>query len=59
MFRTGPRDSFLKLLLAVLVDVTLIRAALVPSFMRFAGRANWWPPPPLRRFHDRYGFKGH
>lgn len=56
--------SFLKLFglglaLAVVVDATLIRAALVPAFMRLAGRANWWAPPPLRRFHDRFGFKGH
>jgi RND superfamily putative drug exporter len=26
---------------AILVDATLIRAVLVPAFMRLAGRANW------------------
>ncbi|HEY3240711.1 MAG TPA: MMPL family transporter, partial [Acidimicrobiia bacterium] len=43
------------LALAVLVDAFLIRATLVPAFMRLAGRANWWAPRPLRRFHLRWG----
>jgi RND superfamily putative drug exporter len=52
--------SFIKLLglgtgLAVLVDATLIRGALVPSFMRLMGTANWWAPGPLRRLHARFG----
>jgi len=52
--------SFIKLLglgtaLAILVDATLIRGALVPAFMRLAGDANWWAPGPLRRLHDRIG----
>lgn len=51
---------FLKMLgvgmtLAVLVDATLIRGVLVPAFMKLAGRANWWAPPALRRFHERFG----
>jgi RND superfamily putative drug exporter len=41
--------------LAVVMDATLIRAALVPAFMRLAGDANWWAPKPLRRLHDRIG----
>ncbi|WP_296391339.1 hypothetical protein, partial [Williamsia sp.] len=45
----------LGLMLAVLVDATLVRVLLVPAFMRLAGRANWWAPGPLRRFHDRFG----
>ena len=52
--------SFLKLFgigtaLAILVDATLIRALLVPAFMRLAGQANWWAPAPLRRLHARVG----
>jgi RND superfamily putative drug exporter len=43
------------MMLAVLMDATLIRATLVPAFMRLAGQANWWAPKPLRRFHDRFG----
>jgi RND superfamily putative drug exporter len=43
--------------LAVIMDATLIRAALVPAFMRLAGSANWWAPAPLRRLHDRIGLR--
>ena len=41
--------------IAVLVDAFLIRATLVPAFMRLAGRTNWWAPRWLRRWHLRYG----
>ena len=56
--------SFIKLFgiglsLAVLMDAFLIRGTLVPAFMRMAGRANWWAPGPLRRFHDRFGLDEH
>jgi RND superfamily putative drug exporter len=52
--------SFIKLFgiglgLAILMDATVVRAFLVPAFMRLAGDANWWAPAPLRRFHDRFG----
>jgi RND superfamily putative drug exporter len=54
--------SFIKMFgiglgLAVLVDATIVRAFLVPAFMRLAGEANWWAPAPLRRFHDRFGLR--
>ncbi|GAA1953828.1 MMPL family transporter [Amycolatopsis minnesotensis] len=49
MFGTG-------LTLAVLMDATLVRGVLVPAFMRLAGRANWWAPGPLARWHARYGW---
>ncbi len=54
--------SFIKMFgiglgLAVLMDATIVRAFLVPAFMRLAGDANWWAPAPLRRFHDRFGLK--
>jgi putative drug exporter of the RND superfamily len=39
--------------IAILVDATVIRAILVPSLMRLAGRANWWAPAPLRRLQRR------
>ncbi|MEH1014252.1 MMPL family transporter [Micromonospora sp. CPCC 206060] len=47
----------LGLALAVLLDATVVRGALVPAFMRLAGRANWWAPGPLRRFHARFGLR--
>jgi RND superfamily putative drug exporter len=54
------RVTFIKLFgvglaMAVLVDATLIRAILVPAFMRLAGDANWWAPAPLRRLYQRIG----
>jgi RND superfamily putative drug exporter len=54
--------TFLKLFgvgtaLAIVVDATLIRALLVPAFMRMAGGANWWAPRPLRLLHDRIGLR--
>ncbi|HEX9888236.1 MAG TPA: MMPL family transporter [Nitriliruptorales bacterium] len=62
-FATG-RVSFMKmfgigLALAVLADAFLIRATLVPAFMKLAGGANWWAPGPLRRLHDRLGVSEH
>jgi putative drug exporter of the RND superfamily len=52
--------SFIKLFgigltLAVLMDATVVRATLVPAFMRLAGDANWWAPKPLRRLYERIG----
>ncbi|MEV8408683.1 MMPL family transporter, partial [Streptomyces niveus] len=47
----------LGLAVAVLMDATLVRGALVPAFMRLAGRANWWAPAPLARFHKKFGLR--
>jgi RND superfamily putative drug exporter len=52
--------TFIKLigvamLIAVLVDATIVRALLVPATMRLLGNANWWAPAPLRRFYARHG----
>lgn len=52
--------SFIKmfglgLALAVIMDATLVRAFLVPAFMKLMGNANWWAPAPLRKIHDRFG----
>jgi RND superfamily putative drug exporter len=43
--------------LTVLLDASLIRALLVPSLMQLLGSANWWAPRPLRRLHERIGFR--
>jgi RND superfamily putative drug exporter len=45
----------LGLMIAVIVDAFLVRATLTPALMKLAGRANWWAPEPLRRFHLRWG----
>jgi putative drug exporter of the RND superfamily len=47
----------LGLALAVVMDATLVRGALMPAFMRLAGRTNWWAPGPLRRLHGRIGLR--
>ncbi|MDZ7883183.1 MAG: MMPL family transporter [Mycobacterium sp.] len=41
------------LTIALLVDATLIRMALLPAFMQLLGRWNWWAPGPLARLHER------
>jgi putative drug exporter of the RND superfamily len=45
----------LGLALAVLMDATLVRLLLVPSFMHVLGRWNWWAPGPLAWLHSRIG----
>jgi RND superfamily putative drug exporter len=52
--------TFIKLLgvgaaLAIVLDATVVRGILVPSFMKMLGARNWWAPGPLRRLHERYG----
>ena len=51
-FATGD-IVFMKLIgvgmvVAIVVDATLVRALLVPATMRLLGRWNWWLPGPLR-----------
>jgi RND superfamily putative drug exporter len=54
--------TFIKLtgvgmIVALLVDASVVRVLLVPATMRLLGRANWWVPGPLGRLYARYGFK--
>ncbi|KXP03460.1 MMPL family transporter [Tsukamurella pseudospumae] len=54
--------SFMKMfgvgmMIAVLLDATLIRMLLVPAFMRVAGTWNWWAAAPLKRLYDRVGLR--
>jgi len=48
----------LGLALAVAIDATLVRALIVPAVMRLLGRANWWAPRPLARWHRRFSLEG-
>jgi RND superfamily putative drug exporter len=43
------------LTITVLVDAFVIRIILVPAAMRLMGRANWWAPAPLARWHAKWG----
>jgi trehalose monomycolate/heme transporter len=45
------------MLVAVLVDATVVRALLVPATMRLLGTANWYAPGPLRRWWERHAIR--
>lgn len=45
------------MIVAIVVDATLVRALLVPATMRLLGRWNWWAPGPLGRVYRRYGIR--
>ena len=47
----------LGLVVAIVVDATLVRMLLVPATMTLLGRANWWAPRRLRRVHARIGLR--
>jgi trehalose monomycolate/heme transporter len=54
--------TFIKMLgvgmiVALILDATLVRMLLVPAVMRLVGDANWWAPRPLRRFYARHGIR--
>ena len=54
--------TFIKLMgigmiVALVLDATLVRVLLVPATMRLLGNANWWAPGPLRRLYARYGIR--
>src|SRR5216683_4787578 len=54
--------TFIKLMgvgmiIALVVDASIVRVLLVPATMRLLGRANWWAPRPLRRLYARYGIR--
>jgi RND superfamily putative drug exporter len=55
---------------AIIIDVTIVRALLVPSVMKLFDRWNWWlpgavarlvrvPPSPLRPAASSLGASGH
>ncbi|MEV0183229.1 MMPL family transporter [Streptomyces sp. NPDC050625] len=53
----GSKMLGLGIALSVLMDAMVVRSLLVPSIMCLTGRATWWAPAPLRRFHDRFGLR--
>jgi len=46
---TDVKQFGIGLAAGIIFDATVIRALLVPSIMRVAGRWNWWFPQPLAR----------
>ncbi len=54
--------TFIKLIgvamiIAILVDATVVRTLLVPATMRLLGSANWYAPRGLRGLYRRYGIR--
>jgi uncharacterized membrane protein YdfJ with MMPL/SSD domain len=54
--------TFIKLLgvgmiVALIVDASIVRVLLVPATMRLLGRANWYAPGPLRKLYGKYGIR--
>ena len=45
------------MIVAIVVDATLVRLLLVPATMRLLGRWNWWAPGPLGRLYGRYALR--
>jgi RND superfamily putative drug exporter len=45
------------MLVALIVDATIVRALLVPATMKLLGRWNWWAPAPLARLWERFGVR--
>ena len=45
------------MMIAIVVDATIVRVLLVPATMRLLGAANWWAPRPLARLYDRIGVR--
>jgi RND superfamily putative drug exporter len=60
LFSFASGLSFMKMFgigtaLAVVIDATIIRAVIVPAFLKMAGDLNWWAPAPLRWLHSKIG----
>jgi RND superfamily putative drug exporter len=45
------------MLVALLVDATVVRSILVPATMKLLGDWNWWAPRGMRRWWERYGVR--
>ena len=43
------------MIIALVLDATVVRMLLVPALIGLLGDAAWWAPAPLRRFQQRAG----
>jgi uncharacterized membrane protein YdfJ with MMPL/SSD domain len=46
------------MILALIIDATVVRMLLVPSLVKLMGEANWWAPAWMRKLHEKVGI-GH
>lgn len=49
------KETGVALVLAILIDATLVRMLLVPATMSVLGEWNWWAPRWMKRLHARFG----
>ena len=45
------------MLVALLIDATIVRILLVPATMKLLGKWNWWAPAGMRRWWERHGLR--
>ncbi len=45
------------MLVALLIDATVVRMLLVPATMQLLGDWNWWAPAGMRRWWERHGLR--
>ena len=45
------------MIIALVLDATVVRMLLVPAVLRLLGDAAWWAPGPLRRLQQRAGLQ--
>ncbi|MET0999100.1 MAG: MMPL family transporter [Marmoricola sp.] len=45
------------MLVALLVDATIVRSILVPATMKLLGDWNWWAPRGMQRWWERHGLR--
>jgi RND superfamily putative drug exporter len=45
------------MIIALVLDATVVRMLLVPSVLKLLGDAAWWAPGPLRRLQQRAGLR--
>ena len=46
------------MIVALIIDATIVRMLLVPSLVKLMGEANWWAPAWMKRVHAKVGL-GH
>ncbi len=49
------KQTGVALVVAIVIDATLVRMLLVPATMSVLGEWNWWAPRWMKRAHSRFG----
>ena len=54
--------TFIKLMgigviVALVIDASIVRVLFMPAVLRLLGPATWWAPGPLARLYLRYGIR--